>query len=188
MDLEAIYNVPEFHKIHTFAEFEALRENTDPQKNILIYAFTGGWLASQADSLEVAVGQLRKRYLLLGYTIQFEKFSNDTVRNIHGWNATQLFTKLLSADIHVLPTHCHQGMVSMGGTDSWNMSNILANYDRLRYHIGIPNGRHLSCPVFTQNKGMLYEALMRLGLSLPTATISIKGGILTAESIINIAR
>ena len=147
--------------------------------------------AQKEKSLEVAIDQLRKRYLLLGYTIQYKAFSNDDVRNVHGWNATELFTKLLSADIHLLPTHCHQGMISLGGTavmGTWNIANILANYDRLRYHLGIPNGRHLSCPVFTQNKGMLYESLTRLGLCLPTATISIKGGILNAESIINIAR
>ena len=147
--------------------------------------------AQKEKSLEVAIDQLRKRYLLLGYTIQYKAFSNDDVRNVHGWNATELFTKLLSADIHLLPTHCHQGMISLGGTavmGTWNIANILANYDRLRYHLGIPNGRHLRCPVFTQNKGMLYESLTRLGLCLPTATISIKGGILNAESIINIAR
>jgi hypothetical protein len=188
MDLEAIYDVPEFHKLVTLPEFDALRENTNPSANILIYAFTGGWRAAQKDSLEVAIDQLRKRYLLLGYTIQYKGFSNDDVRNVHGWNATELFTKLLSADIHLLPTHCHQGMISLGGTATWNIANILENYDRLRFHLGVPNGRHLKCPVFTQNKGMLYESLTRLGLCLPTTTISIKDGILTAESIENIAR
>ena len=69
-------------------------------------------MAAQKESLEVAIDQLRKRYLLLEYTIQYESFSNDDVRNVHRWNTSQLFTKLLSADIHLLPTHCHQGMIS----------------------------------------------------------------------------
>ena len=41
MDLEAIYDVPKFHKFTTLAEFDVLRENTDPSRSILINAEVG---------------------------------------------------------------------------------------------------------------------------------------------------
>jgi hypothetical protein len=88
-------------------------------------------------------------------------------------NCTDTFTALLAADIHILPTHFHQGMVAKGGTDTWNMENIVKNIARLRYHLGSPNGIHLDCPVWSQNKAMLYERLFALDLCLPTLTLSI---------------
>lgn len=187
MDLDAIYDVPVFHQLTTLPELEALRENNDPKK-ILIYAFLGGHRAGQSDPLDVAISQARRRYHLLGYTIEYETFSNDKVRNKLKWSVTQLFTKLMSADIHLLPTHCHQGNISLGGTDTWNIPNILENYDRLRFHLGIPNGRHLTCPVFTQDKRKLYEKLMELGLCLPTTFVSIAGGVISTDSIAHIER
>ena len=131
MDFEAIYNPPEYHKIFTLAEIEALKENTDPS-TILIRAFVGGWRGAQSDPLEVAIGKLRDKYGPLGYTIIFEMLTNDEVRNKLKWDSTQLFSGLLAADIHMVTTHTNQGMLAKGGNDSWNMEALLSNYDRLR--------------------------------------------------------
>lgn len=35
----------------------------------------------------------------------------------------------------------------------WNVKIIEAELARLWYHVGIPSGINLKCPVFTQNKG-----------------------------------
>jgi hypothetical protein len=74
-------------------------------------------------------------------------------------------------------------MLSKGGTDSWNMGSILQNYERLQYHLGVPNGKHINCPVWSQNKSRLYEALMELDLCLPTISISIRDQAITENDL-----
>jgi hypothetical protein len=64
-------------------------------------------------------------------------------------------------------------MLTKGGTDTWNMQNIIRNIARLRYHLGSPCGQKIDCPVWTQNKVFLYECLEALDLCLPTITLSI---------------
>jgi hypothetical protein len=182
MDTDAYFDPPDFHKIFTMAEIEALRENTDPN-TILIRAFVGGWKGKQSEPIEMAVDDLRKKYGPLGYTILLELLTNDIVRNDLKWGPTELFTGLLAADIHLVPTHSHQGMLSKGGTDSWNMGSILQNYERLQYHLGVPNGKHINCPVWSQNKSRLYEALMELDLCLPTISISIRDQAITENDL-----
>ncbi len=41
----------------------------------------------------------------------------------------------------------------------WNLPNILSNIDRLRYHLGIPMGKFITCPVFRQDKLEIYKHL-----------------------------
>ena len=123
MDFEAIYNPPEFHKLITLTEMEALRHNIDANI-ILVRAFLGGWDSNQVNLLKKAIDKLMEKYGPLGFEIIYERYNNDVVRNQLKWSFTDLFTYLLAADIHLIPTHCHQGNISKGGTDSWNMQNI----------------------------------------------------------------
>ena len=172
MDLTAIYDPPEFVKIFELAELEAIRENRDPT-TVLIRAFTGGNAGQQSCPVSLAIDELIVKYGRRGIKILFDNFTNDLVRNVYKMNCTETFTALLAADIHLLPTHCHQGMLTKGGTDSWNMENINRNVARLRYHFGSPCGNKLVCPVFSQNKGYLYSCLEALDLCLPTLVLSI---------------
>ena len=173
MDLTDIYDPPEFVKTFILAEFEALRENKNPTA-VLIKAFTGGHVGQQASPVILAIERLISKYNRRGITILFENLTNDYVRNVLKLSCSELFTALLAADIHILPTHCHQGMLTKGGTDTWNMENILKNIARLRYHLGTPCGKKLvGCPVYSQNKAYLYSCLEALDLCLPTITLSI---------------
>ena len=172
MDLSVIYDPPEYVQLYHLPELEALRENHIPT-TVLIKAFTGGKKGQQKTVITLAIEELIAKYLKRGITIEFIEYTNDSVRNIHRMNCTELFTELLTSDIHLLPTHLHQGMVTKGGTDSWNMENIIKNIPRLKYHLGSPCGLHLECPVWSQNKGKLYAYLEALDLCLPSITLSI---------------
>jgi hypothetical protein len=173
MDLKTIFDPPEFAEIFHLAELEAIRENKN-LTTILIKSFSGGHDGEQKSLVSQAVKELIVKYERRGITIVFIEFTNDLIRNVLRMNCTETFTALLAADIHILPTHFHQGMVAKGGTDTWNMENIIKNIARLRYHLGTPNGVHVDCPVWSQNKAKLYERLFALlDLCLPTITLSI---------------
>jgi hypothetical protein len=167
MDLNAIFHPPSSFNFLDAAVMEALRENTDP-KTVVIKSFSGGSDGEQKSVVSLVVEELIAKYKIRGITIMFIEFTNDLIRNVLKWNCTETFTSLLAADIHILPTHFHQGMLCKGGTDTWNMENIIQNIQRLRYHLGSPCGIHLDCPVFSQNKIMLYDRLFAAGLCLPT--------------------
>jgi hypothetical protein len=188
MDLNAIYSPSDFHKLITLAEIDALRHNVD-RNIVLIRAFVGGWDGNQVQLLQDAINDIIKKYGRLGLTIVYEKYTNDYchVRNTLKWSVTDLFTCLTAADIHLVPTHCHQGNIAKGGTDTWNMPNILANYGRLYYHLGWPNGIKLGCPVWSQNKRKLYEVLEELDLCVPTIFVSIKDEQTSLQDIEKIA-
>ena len=135
---------------------------------ILIRVFLGGSKSVQAEDLEYAIVKVvNKCKDSFGLTIRVEKFTNDDVRNRLKWSIDDLIDSLLESDIHIISTHVHQGNVSK--TDSWNMFNISNNINRLEYHLGIPMGKHIHCPVFTQDKMEIYRYLG--DLSDPTIEI-----------------
>lgn len=83
---------------------------------------------------------------------------------------------LISANIYLIYSHVHQGNVSkislkfklyfsvrylLGliqnyandpNADVWHVKIIESEFDRLRYHVGVPDGSNLKCPIFLQNK------------------------------------
>jgi hypothetical protein len=185
MDLKAIFDPPCSVELLDSAVMEALRENSDP-KTVVIKSFSGGSDGQQKSVLSLVIESLIVKYKTRGITIVFIEFTNDLIRNVLRLNCTDTFTALLAADIHIIPTHLHQGMLAKGGTDTWNMENILQNIERLRYHLGYPCGMHLDCPVFSQNKTMLYDRLFAADLCLPTISVSIMEKQLSLEDQIKI--
>ena len=164
---------------------EALRDNKDPNI-VLIRGFVGGSGSEQRDSLEKALQRLIIKYKSRNITILWEKYTNDYVRNILKWAPCDLFTALIAADIHVVSTHVHQGMLAKGGTGTWCMENILKSIPRLKYHLGIPNGIHVNCPVWSQNKMNLYTCLEALDLCIPTIYVKINGIAISEEDLAKI--
>ena len=72
------------------------------------------------------------------------------VKYKYHWTCHQLFDHLLAADIHIISTHLHQGMMAKGGGQgTWHMTNILNNMQRLKGHLGVPSGLYVDCPVAT---------------------------------------
>jgi hypothetical protein len=175
MDLDTIFsnlNPENIDSIAAIAEIDALCENRD-SNTVLIRAFVGGWNPQQAQPFDDALEKLALKYKPLGKTIIYEWLNNDSVRTKLRWTCTELFTWLLGSDIHFLPTHVHQGMIAKGGTDSWNVSNILFNISRMRCHLGVPMGKHIDCPIFLQSKEKLYDILQSINLCIPTESVRI---------------
>ena len=150
----------------------ALQTKRSP-KEILIRAFIGGKNSEQGTPLTDAYKAVAERYAARGITVVLQEFTNDLVKHKYHWTCRELFNALLAADIHLLPTHMHQGMLALGGTDSYNIGNILDCIERLRFHLGVPNGKHVENPVGSQHKMKLYDALAQDNLCAPTISVDI---------------
>jgi hypothetical protein len=183
MDL-SVLNKSDVDSIIKIAEIAALRKRPLEDNYILIRIFIGGMKSVQAEVLEHAIVEVvNKCKNNFGLNIKVEKFTNDDVRNRLKWSINELIDALLESDIHIISTHVHQGNVSK--TDSWNMINILSNIDRLEYHLGIPMGKHIRCPVFRQDKMELYKHLDEL--SAPTIEIMLNDRVSEAD-VVKISR
>ena len=164
------------------AQMKAFRENTDPKK-VLIRAFLGGMSAEQRDPLTDAFSRVALRYKDKGIMVVFQRFSNDIVRNVYHWTCTELFNRLLAADVHLIPTHLHQGMLGLGDLGTWHVMNILSNLKRLKYHVGVPSGIHTDDGIASQDKYKYYEVLAPLGLCAPTEQIFITEWEMSTENL-----
>jgi hypothetical protein len=153
-------------------QIDALRENKDPRK-VLIRAFLGGVGGEQTGPLNRAYLRVHEAYIARGIKLVLQTFHNDMVKRTYHWTCTELFDHLIAADIHLLPTHLHQGMMALGGTDTWNILNILRNIERLRYHVGIPSGVYTGNSVGNQDKIRYLEPLERAGLCAPTLAVDL---------------
>lgn len=159
---------------------KGLKKNKDCNV-VLIHVFIGSVFSEQQTPLSVALSVVKKHYLTRGIQLRVTIITNDFVRNILHWTCTELFTWLVSADIHLLPTHLHQGMMGLGGMGTWNIPNILKNFERLRYHLGTPCGKFVDCPITTQNKMEYYRVLQTVGLCAPTISVDISGQSISPE-------
>lgn len=168
-------------------KIDAMRENRDP-KQILVRAFVGGHNGEQSTPLTRAFVRVADIYKARNIKLVLQKFTNDIVRNKYHWTCRELFDHLLAADIHLLPTHLHQGMLALGGTDTWNTINILQNLERLRYHLGSNCGKYIDDPVASQDKMAYYAPLEREGLCAPTLAVDISAGDVSAHDFAEIRR
>ena len=167
---------------------EALRENKDPKK-VLIRIFIGGSSGGeQGLPLLDALTRVAKIYRNRGIEIVYELITNDKVRNIWRYSCRELFNYLIAADIHLVPTPLSQGMLALGGTDTWSSLNIMDNKERLRFHLGYPCGVFVDDPSGWYDKMGYYKPLMDDGLCAPTLEVDISGSDLRADDIILIQR
>ena len=104
--------------------------------------------ANRAELIEHGILKVFKEFSSRSYLIKIENFTNDRVKNVLRWSVSDLIDSLLAADIHIIRTHVHQGNIAQ--TENWNMDNILHHINRLEYHLGVPMGKYIQCPVFTQ--------------------------------------
>jgi len=178
MDL-SVLNKTDIDSIIKITEIAALKKKIHLEDNIiLIRVFIGGSNSVQAEDLEHAIIKVvNKCKDCFGLTIRVEKFTNDDVKNKLKWSIGDLIDALLESDIHIISSHVHQGNISKTG--SWNMFNISNNINRLEYHLGIPMGNHIHCPVFRQDKMELYRYLD--DLSAPTIQILLNDTVSEAD-------
>ena len=151
-----------------------MKDNHDPRK-ILIRAFIGSHTGGENGTpLSKAYARVARQYKSHhNIEITLKEFTNDMVKYEYHWTCHQLFDHLLAADIHIISTHLHQGLLAQGGKGTWNMLNILENIKRVKCHLGVPSGRYIDCPVSTQDKMLYYKVLQPLGLCAPTIQVDL---------------
>jgi hypothetical protein len=110
----------------------------------------------QIEMVIKAIHIVARKYATLGIEVHFDQVHNDQVKHKFKWTVAQYVDVILGADIHLIPTHLHQAMVWLAG-DSWTMPNITRELDRLYHHLGVPMGKFVNCPVWRQNKWLIYQ-------------------------------
>jgi hypothetical protein len=154
MDL-SIYDSTDIRDILAIIEADGRRRNRDPN-TVLGFLSMGSRDSRQIEMVTKAIHIVARKYAQIGITVTFEKADNDNVKYKFRWTVTQYIDVILGADIHLIPTHFHQAMVCMGG-ESWTISNINRELDRLYHHLGVPMGKFVHCPVWRQDKWEIYS-------------------------------
>lgn len=92
-------------------------------------------------------------------------FSCSEVKN-REWDFEHLIDWLLDCDMHFVLTHIHQGPAGHSGVEEmgWDVHALYTDVLRLYQHPGFPNGEHLKCPIFTQDKFNYLQPLMSEGV------------------------
>ncbi len=164
----SIYNRTDFESKLKLLNAEAIIEN----KNLFVVtmcAFKGAKDARQLEPFESAISAVTKKYAKKGITINYDSFDNDKMRSELRYSPSAAVDRMLRADIHLLPTHFHQGNLQGDIRPDWNMYSINCNLDRLEFHLGIPMAEKIHCPVHRQDKARIYSLLS--AFSVPTIAI-----------------
>lgn len=124
-------------------------EGGDHNSNHQRVAFTAAWANHELSNIS---------------DIQF--LSHKQVKE-NNWRQDEIFKWLLVSDIHIILCHIHQGE-KFGG--AWDCSEYILNLLSLEFHLGIPMGEYLRCPIFTQNRiSYIYSLPERINYTLAIA-------------------
>ena len=159
-----------------------------PGSLVTMIVFTGGSGAAQEylvrNALNDLVANLRvQRQINLVVTF----LSQDTVKNMYKWGPEELADHILTFDIHICPTHPHQGNIGNRKLE-WNVNNIYRHVDRWAYHLGFFSGRYCRCPVLTQNKKDYLELLPDICLPSIFINIPLKNQTISVSETLMIQR
>lgn len=86
---------------------------------------------------------------------------------------------LLCSHVHFIISYTHEGLENFG----WNITDIYAELQRLKYHSGFPSGSQLQCPIFTQDKMKYLEALAHVSMRTLMVPISADMDMLATSNI-----
>ena len=130
-----------------------INQNRAPNE-VKIAILYGAKNARQSQAVLHAVN-LAKKYFFDNYEVKLDTddIINDDIFNEHHWKPWDLFKHITKSDIHIIPTHGHQGTIGRGlNGDAWTVHAYFHAMSLLECHLGYPMGKYLSCPVFTQDK------------------------------------
>lgn len=154
-----------------------------------IRIYGGGHSNIQTVQLKAALKDLNLDPKL--YTI--EVLTCDDV-NVNHYSIKTIVDWLLSASIHFITGHVHQGIQlaivdsNLSGSNSFTMEALVSELQRLKYHRGFPYGNHLKCPIFLQDKYEYLSILQKHNLCNSTLKVersSIGGERMDNEFTIN---
>jgi hypothetical protein len=109
----------------------------------VVNVFLGGQDGVQVTPFKTAWQNL---HITNNWTVQY--ISVGYINELH-WSPKDLVDWLLSAHIHIILSHVHQGVANFL---KWNMLELQVELQRLKFHVGFPNLSKLQCPVFLQDK------------------------------------
>jgi hypothetical protein len=140
-----------------------------PKKLPRIHIFEGDPKNMQIEPFFGALHELR----VPASTYEVMSFSKlkDNMR-FRNWTQDTLFEWFLDCDIYIIICHIHQGFSHH--PINWDPVKFYERlYTTLKDRRGFPSGEHLRCPVFTQNKEVILQALDIHGYTNPTMIIPI---------------
>jgi hypothetical protein len=117
----------------------------------------GGKSANQISLVTKAIHIVARKFGAYGIRVEFQEVNNDEIKRKLKWTVRQLLDVILSFDIHLIPTHFHQAMVWIAGETWTTIPIIQRELDRLYYHLGVPMGKYIFCPVWRQDKVEIYR-------------------------------
>jgi len=108
------------------------------------------------------------------YTI--EVLSCDDI-NVNHYSIKTIVDWLLSASLHFITGHVHQGIQlaivdsNLSGSSSFTMEALMIELQRLKYHRGFPYGKLLKCPVVLEDKYEYLSILHQQNMCNPTLKV-----------------
>lgn len=120
-------------------------------KKIVVKVLQGGYNSHQQKYLLMAKNHMIIHHRDVYDLLLFEELNNDQIKQ-RKWDPETTVDWLLDSDIHFVLTHVHQGLLGLPGQDAWNVQSIGNHFWRLKCHRGFPNGIHLKCNIFLQDK------------------------------------
>jgi hypothetical protein len=135
----------------------------------IIRAIGGGELSNTrflSNAYATYLAELHRTYQNID--MRLELIGPEDVK-IRKWTPAEAVDWLLSGSAHIVSTHIHQGV---GDHLGWNYTDLMLNLARLRDHPGFPNGMHVMCPVFQQDKYSYLEALLPYNHIIPTLKVT----------------
>jgi len=130
---------------------------------LVVAAFAGGSSGSQVSAFEVAFAEVKLRFATR--VVLTLKLITNKIIHENLMSEQALFEELLGGDIYFILGHIHQG------NPQWSailIQELLLTL-RGRGRVGWPEGKHLACPVFTQDK---FEYIKKCpAIALPTLKI-----------------
>jgi hypothetical protein len=106
----------------------------------IVHIYYGSEVNKQFAAVLSIISKLKDRW----GSILFVSKNSDAIKS---WTEDELVSWLLDCDMHLILCHPHQGM-----RPSRSTILLYSQMQRLRYHIGFPNGDSLRCPIWSQNK------------------------------------
>jgi hypothetical protein len=113
--------------------------------HLAVAAFSGGSSGHQVSAFRVTLAEGQLRFATRA-VLTLKLITNKTIHE-NLMSEQELFDELLGGDIYFILGHIHQG------NPQWSAVLIQELLLTLRGRAGWPEGKHLSCPVLTQDKG-----------------------------------
>jgi len=135
---------------------------------ILVRVFVGGKASIQSGPFSSAMKRIQRECRASSRVPHVEYMDTQTLAELK-WQPNQFVEWFLHAHIHGIIAHSHQSLFTHNLM--WNMSEALAQFQRLRYHAGFPTGDQLRCPVFTQDKIDYIRCLGELAITTITVPV-----------------